>query len=1082
MKTKILLLASACLLNCAIVFGQRQQTTEDYNPSPAGFPTTGKKTYSYIIGEDGKKLKDGSFSISAKPDILVVDKGFSRYAVSNNGYFKLNTTFVKGNLHGALTSSFGITVTKQGLAGNASESQSMTFSGNFSDGLPHGTFNIKYDTDSNDKLVATYNKGVLVGSYSSSGIYKKLPCIVKGTLTSKGELTGKWTIEDLKSHIYEFQNGVLIRETSEKEATKPALTELAKKYAAGAITEAELEKQNIIVLEDSIPLGSFARNIIFRDEVFDIQDVGGYDFSNPNNKRYKYLKEVSCFNEKGFEFYTQMLDEKLKAGVFTHYANIQKNQKHEYGEIGFVNGSHAIRDAYLNHCDPYINAKGLKEHDWKTDIYLTKEQVRIWGEKMTEAKKLHAQSFGIAGSEYNYSTGSYYFDSDIKMYFIETDRVFTFYEYERMRKSAKKEIENGTISKVLNRFMLVTGEPDYLIEKANYEYDALLFAGRPFVKKESIERDTTIIYLLAGEYEKLIKGKSKEEIERIDVIKKELDEKYKKAVETSLADQRVLKTDYPNLYEYLSKKETAVWTKSKYKELKASAEDFVERRGKDLAVLEFLPEYCVLTSSNGVYRRSDIEEIFVIAEKEDKIHECFGINDTLSINNIRKAYQEKNKEDALSTVIPPVKNILDRLVNQSAMSIAYADDVDDYFSSAGLPKEYWHLEFKKKLNPFGKILGYEIVDFHGEEFEEVECVLTCLGKKKAQNKYKVIWGLEKDDRGNIRIIANSIDINNATIIVDAAQHANAEAERIAKEEAERVAKEKAEAKRIAKAEAEQLAKEKAEAERLEKEQAEAARLAKVEEERAAKAEAEAKRIAKVEAERAEKEKARTRTSEEKQTIEENLSITHEEDSKKAARPAKEKKQTNYKQYVDLSLNGSYAGINYIGGYKLNQYLFLGIGTGVDKGMGSSVDYHSIDGTACGPFGHDHSYRAEIGALPISIPLYLDFRVNLSKKKWSTYLGASAGYRFSSTEVSFGSLTNSFKVNGSSPILSVALGVNKAINDKCALFLSVGVERAINYSTYELSTTCDGIDEYVYEVKALESEYWLAPTLSFGISF
>ena len=271
MKTKILLLASACLLNCAIVFGQRQQTTEDYNPSPDGFLTTGKKTYSYIINEDGKKLKDGPYIISAKPDMLVVDKGFSRYAVSNNGYFKLNTTFSKGSLHGTLTSSFSVTVTKQGLAGNASETSSMTFSGNFSGGLPHGAFNIKYDTDSNAKLVATYNKGVLVGAYSSSGIYKNLPCIVKGTLTSKGELTGKWTIEDPKNHIYEFQNGVLIRETSEEEATRPAITELAKKYAAGAITEAELEKHSIIVLEDSIPLGSFAWNVISRDEVFDIQ-------------------------------------------------------------------------------------------------------------------------------------------------------------------------------------------------------------------------------------------------------------------------------------------------------------------------------------------------------------------------------------------------------------------------------------------------------------------------------------------------------------------------------------------------------------------------------------------------------------------------------------------------------------------------------------------------------------------------------------------------------------------------------------------------------------------------------------------
>lgn len=1071
MKTKILLLASACLLNCAIVFGQRQQTTEDYNPSPAGFPTTGKKTYSYIIGEDGKKLKDGSFSISAKPDILVVDKGFSRYAVSNNGYFKLNTTFMKGNLHGALTSSFSITVTKQGLAGNASESYKMTFSGNFSDGLPHGTFNIKYDTDSNDKLVATYNNGVLVGAYSSSGIYKKLPCIVKGTLTSKGELTGKWTIEDLKSHIYEFQNGVLIRKTSEEEATRPAITELAKKYAAGAITETELEKQNIIVLEDSIPLGSFARNIIFRDEVFDIQDVGGYDFSNPNNKRYKYLKEVSCFNEKGFEFYTQMLDEKLKAGVFTHYANIQENQKYEYGEIGFVNGCHAIREAYLNHCAPYINAKGLKEHDWKTDIYLTKEQVRIWEEKTTEAKKLHAQTFGFAGS----NTDERCFGDNIKMYFKDTDRVFTFYEYERIRESAKHEVESGGISKVLNRFMLVPGESEYLVEKSEYlegytgrEYDALLFTTIPFVKKESVGRDTTIIYLLAGEYEKLIKGKSKEETERIDAIKKDLDEKYKKAVETSLDEQHVLKTYYPNLYEYFTKKETTVWTKRQYKELKASAEDFVERRGKDLAVLEFLPEYCVLTSSNGVYRRSDIEEIFVIAEKEDKIHECFGINDTLSINNIRKAYQEKNKEDALSTVIPPVKNILDRLVNQSVMSIAYADDVDDYFSSAGLPEEYWHLEFKKKLNPFGKILGYEIVDFHGEEFEEVECILTCLGKKKAQNKYKVIWGLEKDDRGNIRIIANSIDINNATIIVDAAQHANAEAERIAKEEAER------------------LAKEKAEAERLEKEQAEAARLAKVEEERAAKAEAEAKRIAKVEAERAEKEKAKA-----KEKVAANNTMVEEMPLKKAEKPMKafEGRTLGYEQYLDLSgIAGSsfFAGINYIGGYRFNQRLFLGIGTGLDLSLEKNSDLlYEGDYELSGNRLQSCYYSNYMKPSLINIPIYANLRTNFSKKRLSPYLSVSLGYRLSlpyETNLNIYSDNPVFpyQINASGALFAASFGMSKALSDGKSLYWGIGIAGQYQY-IYDVSLgSYSGTDEpWVFEI----SEEWGGSViLNFGVSF
>lgn len=978
MKTKILLLASACLLNCAIVFGQRQQTTEDYNPSPAGFPTTGKKTYSYIIGEDGKKLKDGSFSISAKPDILVVDKGFSRYAVSNNGYFKLNTTFMKGNLHGVLTSSFSITVTKQGLAGNASESYKMTFSGNFSDGLPHGTFNIKYDTDSNDKLVATYNNGVLVGAYSSSGIYKKLPCIVKGTLTPKGELTGKWTIEDLKSHIYEFQNGVLIRETSEEEATRPAITELAKKYATGAITEAELEKQNIIVLEDSIPLGSFARNIIFRDEVFDIQDVGGYDFSNPNNKRYKYLKEVSCFNEKGFEFYTQMLDEKLKAGVFTHYANIQKNQKHEYGEIGFVNGSHAIRDAYLNHCDPYINAKGLKEHDWKTDIYLTKEQVRIWGEKTTEAKKLHAQTFGFAGS----NTDERCFGDNIKMYFKDTDRVFTFYEYERIRESAKHEVESGGISEVFNRFMLVPGESEYLVEKSEYlegytgrEYDALLFTTIPFVKKESVGRDTTIIYLLAGEYEKLIKGKSKEETERIDAIKKELDEKYKK--------------------------------------------------------------------------------------------------------------------DVLSIVMPPVKNILDRLVNQSVMSIAYADDIDDYFSSVGLPEEYWNLEFQKKLKPFGKILGYEIVDFHGEEFEDVECILTCLGKKKAQNKYKVIWKLEKDVRGNIRIIANSIDINNATIIVDAAQQANAEAERIAKEEAERVAKEKAEAERIAKAEAEQLAKEKAEAERLEKEQAEAARLAKVEEERAAKAEAEAKRIAKVEAERAEKEKAKAKAKEKVEEVAANNIIVEEKPLRNAEKPLKafEGRTIGYEQYLDLSgIAGSsfFAGINYIGGYRFNQRLFLGIGTGLDLSLekNSALVYEG-DYELSGNRLQSCYYSSYMKPSLINIPIYANLRTNFSKKRLSPYLSVSLGYRLSlpyETNLNIYSDNPVFpyQINASGALFAASFGMSKALSDGKSLYWGIGIAGQYQY-IYDVSLrSYSGTDEpWVSE----NSEEWGGSViLNFGVSF
>lgn len=190
--------------------------------------------------------------------------------------------------------------------------------------------------------------------------------------------------------------------------------------------------------------------------------------------------------------------------------------------------------------------------------------------------------------------------------------------------------------------------------------------------------------------------------------------------------------------------------------------------------------------------------------------------------------------------------------------------------------------------------------------------------------------------------------------------------------------------------------------------------------------------------------------------------------------------------MDLSLNESYAGVNYIGGYKLNQHLFLGIGTGVDFGLGSpvSVVYSTGNDYACGSSEHNHSYYAEIGSLPISVPLYVDFRVNLSKKKWSTFVGASVGYRFSSTEVNFNeyNINKEVKVNGSCPILSVAFGVNRAINDRCALFLSIGVERTIEYRAYELSTSCNSVNEYVNEFSISDTEYWQAPTLSFGVSF
>ena len=71
------------------------------------------------------------------------------------------------------------------------------------------------------------------------------------------------------------------------------------KYAAGSISKEELMKQDVLVAEDSIKLGDYARIAILGDEAVDLEELGGYDFTLSNTIKYEYLCEALFITETG---------------------------------------------------------------------------------------------------------------------------------------------------------------------------------------------------------------------------------------------------------------------------------------------------------------------------------------------------------------------------------------------------------------------------------------------------------------------------------------------------------------------------------------------------------------------------------------------------------------------------------------------------------------------------------------------------------------------------------------------------------------------------------------------------------------
>ena len=163
----------------------------------------------------------------------------------------------------------------------------------------------------------------------------------------------------------------------------------------------------------------------------------------------------------------------------------------------------------------------------------------------------------------------------------------------------------------------------------------------------------------------------------------------------------------------------------------------------------------------------------------------------------------------------------------------------------------------------------------------------------------------------------------------------------------------------------------------------------------------------------------------------------------------------YQQYIQVGveLPGS-PSLNYIGGYRFNKSLFLGLGTGVNTSLFHHEPLYST--TYNGDyFISDIQYKSQI-----SIPVYLNFRYDIRKEnwRWNPYISTSVGCHFATSQIERFTLTTdgmtlaslsdndlTYEVlnDGESHFLNYGLlyeasvGVNCRLTDSASLYIGVG---------------------------------------------
>lgn len=411
MKLKCLLLLMAAV-SFFDVAAQRKAYTETY-ATPTDITLYGKLKYSYVVDENGKNVKDGPLSVSAT---IKNQKTVVQYRlITLNANYSLNASYNKGNLNGPMRMSSNFVATGSGI----SETDSYSFSGNFSNSYPNGLFNVSYKSKMK-KLKASYKKGHLSGIYAVETLMNNFAYKVSGVLDQNGELNGEWnyyTTSSGKNYIYLFQNGVMLRKSSENEGYNPELSEKARLYATNKISKDSLLKLNIVVLKDSFNLGKLANSVLL-DDVIDFQKFGGYDFSTSNVKYYEYLEKIPMLNDKGFNWLVNMIINEIKTGnINTGYSIMVKKNDDRWNHYIFYDKSLGLEYIAGSSGGPNCEWYGYIDNVDKYELrgYLSKEQsIQLKDTIFKTQKKYALDCFGYFQRKRNFDPYAYNIAKDMK--------------------------------------------------------------------------------------------------------------------------------------------------------------------------------------------------------------------------------------------------------------------------------------------------------------------------------------------------------------------------------------------------------------------------------------------------------------------------------------------------------------------------------------------------------------------------------------------------------------------------------------------------------------------------------------------
>ena len=306
----------------AIQSSAQTQITENYLVTGPWTDYVVPMKYSYTVSDEGERIKNGPITISGAQN--------EKYGnVTITGKYLLKASAKNGNLNGPMSVNANYHGVRQLYRGQQVEDYAYSFSGTFLNGLPNGSFTAKATNFGSSAV--TYKNGVLVGSYSVNEVIDDRIVKIKGAFNDKGKMIGEWRVEILGDvSVWEMVNGIRVRISSKNQESTPQQIEKARKYAAGTISEKELEKEGYIPVQDSIRLGDYATDLYFLKFIADWEKLAGGSFEESYWVKYTYLynilplpekefeKVIENYKEKGVAPLVVDFDEKAKS-YYTHY-------------------------------------------------------------------------------------------------------------------------------------------------------------------------------------------------------------------------------------------------------------------------------------------------------------------------------------------------------------------------------------------------------------------------------------------------------------------------------------------------------------------------------------------------------------------------------------------------------------------------------------------------------------------------------------------------------------------------------------------------------------------------------------------